>query len=214
MKLGRLSFWISVCSLGTVGCGDHDIRSAVERAELIQDVRLINYALKSAEWNIEVGFDSGSTESLQKKSQFRDEQWKDSIQRIFDEGRFLLVANDQRLKVAMNPEGKFKEVRDFSQNFSDGCKVQGGAVLQGRATHLDLELTWDWTANLVGSGCPQSAQSQFGEFVEAELARLNLKSASDLLIGLDQEVRSSRRVSMRLKLSGQVNIDDIQVSQP
>ena len=114
----------------------------------------------------------------------------------------------------MNPEGKFKEVRDFSQNFSDGCQVQGGAVLQGRATHLELELTWDWTAHLVGAGCPQSAQDQFGEFVEAELARLNLKSASDLLIGLDQEVRSSRRVSMKLKLSGQINLDGIQFSQP
>ena len=196
------------------GCGDHDVRSAIERAELIQDVRLITYSLRSAEWFVDVGYEEGSTESLQKRSQFRDSQSKDRIQRVLDEGRFLLVANDQRLSVALNPQGRFKDVRDFSQNFADGCRVEGGAVLEGEATHLEVRMVWNWNARLVGEGCPQSAQSQFGEFVEAELKRLNLKSATDLLTGLDQAVESSQSISMRLKLFGEINLDEIKTTQP
>lgn len=201
-------------SLSMSGCGDHDVRSAIERAELIQDVRLIDYSLKSANWTVNVDDGIGNVESLEKRSRFQKSQSKDKVQRVFDEGRFLLMTNDRRLNVTMNPEGRFKEVRDFSQDFADGCRVQGGATLQGEATHLRLDLSWEWNAKLLGDGCPESAQNQFGEFVQAELARLNLRSASDLLVGLDQGVQRTRSISMKLKLLGEIDLDQIDVSEP
>lgn len=209
MKFQRCLMFTGVFILGAFlqGCGDDEDSLSLESSQLIQDVRLTNYELQNSKWDLEVNYFEGSEGRFSKSDNFKNGRSKDKIQRVLDGGRFFIVTNEVKAdRVVISPEGGVQDSQSTSQELT-GCRLEGSSEMKGSATHLRLNIEWTLRAKLNGDGCAnlQDLKNQFGAFLNAEVARLNLKAGKDLFASLEQPLEQAQSFTLRLRLKGEIN---------
>jgi hypothetical protein len=193
-----------------VGCGDESKLDRLAGSELLQDVRLTQYHIRKAKWNIEAryGENNDSLDKLSKEVNFPKNMAKDNVKRVFEDGRFFVVVNDQKAQINIAPDGAMRYEQKTEQSVS-GCSLFGESHISGQADHLRIRMNWKLQGRLNGKGCPTEIRTHFSEFIYAELERLNLTVAGDLLAGLDQEVGQAQELKLDLSLEGEIDPDDL-----
>lgn len=191
------------CTIFALGCGDEKRDDPLAGTQLVQDVRLIPYDLKKADWQINAETSAGR-ENLKKEVEFSEGPSKDQVARVFEDGRFFLVVNKVKAQIAIAPDGSMKYDQSVSKSLS-GCSLSGSSKVEGKADHLRLNLLWDLSARMDGEGCPTELKAQFGEFIDAELARFNLSTATALIAALEAAKTEAKNLRLILKLEGAIN---------
>lgn len=200
--LGR-TLGLAAAAWALTSCGEDAQNDPLASAQLVQDVRLVEYFPKKAQWEIKVQSVDNVEETIRKEVSFNDGASKDRMKRIFEEGKFLLVINDQKAQIAIAPDGQMKYDQSATQEV-DGCKFNARSGVQGKADHLRVNLTWTLDSQLEGAGCTDQLKAQFAGFIDSELNRLNLNSAKDLLAALEQVRTNSKGLNLVLRLEAAI----------
>lgn len=196
-----------ILAVALTSCGDDENTKSLESTQLIQDVRQTNYELKEARWELSVSYFDGGDGNFSKKEIFKNGRSKDKVQRVLDGGKFFIVTNDIKAeRVVISPDGKLEDSQSVSQELT-GCKLSGSSEMSGEASHIRIDMDWRLKAELSGAGCANLAElkTQFGNFLDAEVGRLNLKAGSDLFVSLEQPLSEVRSLTLKLKLKGEIN---------
>jgi len=203
-------------SVGFVSCGDDDGGSRLRDTQLVQDVRLTQYELQESSWSLNVSYFDGGKEKLSKTNSFVAGKSKDKIERVLDSGKFFLVTNGVKAeKIVISPDGELEDSQSVEQRLT-GCELVGESEISGKSTHLELELDWTLNAQLKGDGCSTNTdmKRQYVAFIDGEVARLNLKSAADLFVSMEQAREEASSISLKLSIRGEINPEALKEGAP
>ena len=183
-------------------CGDEGGAGGNNKA-FSQDIRLINYELKAADVKISKISFKGGRENLAKGLGYAPGESTDLIQRVIQDGNFILKINDKKADITISSEGRIDRHRAADNAPSPNCRVIGESHIVGEASPLSLNFTWAFKAEVVGGEECNTQQSGLTEFLNAELNALNLQSAKDLIQAADQKASPGRIFQLTLTIAGE-----------
>ncbi|MBN8555789.1 MAG: hypothetical protein J0L93_10120 [Deltaproteobacteria bacterium] len=189
---------VSFCA----SCGDEGGGSGNNKA-FSQDIRLINYDLKVADVKISKISFKGGRENLVKGIGYAPGESTDLVQRVIENGSFILKINDKKADITISSEGRIDRHRAADNAPSPNCRVVGESHIVGEASPLSLNFTWAFKAEVVGGEDCNSQQTGLTEFLNAELNALNLQSAKDLIQAADQKASPGRIFQLTLTVVGE-----------
>ncbi len=196
MTKRTLGFILATISLAA--CGDDDSTSSYRG---VQDLRQVSYQLKNLEAKAKIEFPKG-TQNLQNKVDFKPGESKDSIQRLIEDGNYVLRVNGQKVNLPILSNGKVERSETLEKNMS-GCKLTGMSDIRGAMADVEFKLEWNLVAKIEGNNCDNSARETFVNFLNTEVNNLNLSTVRDLLVSADQNLSEAKAIEIQVKVKGE-----------